>query len=237
MFGLHENADITYAQNETSLLFSTLLSLQPRAAGAGGGGRPTEKEIGRVVAEIEAQMPSPFDLAEIGERFQIFHPHPHPNAISNPNPSSHAKPSSTLIPTLCHHQHKHSTNTNENPTPTFHPIYPTAYPHRRFPITYFESMHTVLMQELARFNLLLQTIAISLSEISLSLQGVSSLPPESESTVDHLLSGRLPTRWHNVAYPSKKPLGAWIIDLLSRIAFFRGWAEGEVSLPVAGTCR
>ena len=33
LFGLHENADITCAQNETFATLSTLLSLQPRVAG------------------------------------------------------------------------------------------------------------------------------------------------------------------------------------------------------------
>jgi len=36
VFGLHDNADITCAQNETYTMFAAILSLQPRAASGGG---------------------------------------------------------------------------------------------------------------------------------------------------------------------------------------------------------
>jgi len=39
VFGLHQNADITCAQNDTKVMFSTILSLQPRAAATGGKSR------------------------------------------------------------------------------------------------------------------------------------------------------------------------------------------------------
>ena len=37
IFGLHENADITCDQNETYNMFATILALQPRVSGDGGG--------------------------------------------------------------------------------------------------------------------------------------------------------------------------------------------------------
>lgn len=36
VFGLHDNADITSAINDTNLLLGTALSLMPRKAGAAG---------------------------------------------------------------------------------------------------------------------------------------------------------------------------------------------------------
>ena len=35
----------------------------------------------------------------------------------------------------------------------------------------------------------------------------------------------VPSLWAEVAYPSLKPLSAWMTDLLARLAFIRGWIE------------
>lgn len=39
IFGLHENANITFAQNETIRVLSSLLALQPKTAKGGGKSR------------------------------------------------------------------------------------------------------------------------------------------------------------------------------------------------------
>ncbi len=39
IFGLHDNANISFAQNETFALLGTLVKLQPRAAATGGKSR------------------------------------------------------------------------------------------------------------------------------------------------------------------------------------------------------
>ena len=39
IFGLHENANITFAQNETFLQLEALLTLQPKTASGGGKSR------------------------------------------------------------------------------------------------------------------------------------------------------------------------------------------------------
>ena len=35
--------------------------------------------------------------------------------------------------------------------------------------------------------------------------------------------GRVPLVWSSVAYPSLKPCGPWVADLLKRLAFFQAW--------------
>lgn len=43
IFGLHDNANITFAQNETFALFSAILQLQPKSSSMGGQSR---EEVG-----------------------------------------------------------------------------------------------------------------------------------------------------------------------------------------------
>ena len=38
-------------------------------------------------------------------------------------------------------------------------------------------------------------------------------------------SGQVPEMWAGKAYPSLKPLGAWVEDLILRIQFIRSWIE------------
>ena len=37
---------------------------------------------------------------------------------------------------------------------------------------------------------------------------------------------QVPEMWAGKAYPSLKPLGAWVEDLLMRTQFVRGWVDG-----------
>jgi len=49
-FGLHENAEITTSQNETSALLSNVLSMQPRASA--GSGLTREEIIDKMAKDI-----------------------------------------------------------------------------------------------------------------------------------------------------------------------------------------
>jgi len=71
IFGLHENADITCAQNETNELCEIMMSLQPKAAG--GGGRNREDVIEEVALELQARALRPFPLAEISVAYPLLY--------------------------------------------------------------------------------------------------------------------------------------------------------------------
>merc|ERR1719345_430042 len=43
-----------------------------------------------------------------------------------------------------------------------------------------------------------------------------------------MTDGKVPAMWSNVAYPSLKPLGSWVDDLLTRLEFFDKWIDGGV---------
>lgn len=66
-FGLHENAAITNAQNETRELLETILGVQPRSGG--GGGKSREEVIFEIAEQVEGRRPAGFDAKEVFERY------------------------------------------------------------------------------------------------------------------------------------------------------------------------
>ena len=67
IFGLHDNANITFAQNETFRTLGDLVELQPKTASAGGASR--EEVMERTAREILNKVPKTFDIAMIMEKY------------------------------------------------------------------------------------------------------------------------------------------------------------------------
>ena len=103
-FGLNQNADITKDQNDTALMFQSLVSTSG-ASGSGGG--VSESLVGGLVRECLLALPPAFDLEAV---------------------------------------------------------------QRKYPVSYEESMNSVLTQEMSRFNKLTGVIRESLQSIDLALQ-------------------------------------------------------------------
>ena len=66
LFGLHANADITFAQNETFACLNTLLQLQPRSGGQQGGSADDVSE--QTARQILGKLAEPFDIAGISSK-------------------------------------------------------------------------------------------------------------------------------------------------------------------------
>lgn len=73
------------------------------------------------------------------------------------------------------------------------------------------------MQEMEYMNTLVETIVISLEEISQGLQGLLTISEAMEAIIDSLSLNRVPTAWTVLAYPSKRGLASWLINLVKRI--------------------
>eukprot|EP01112_Ceratiomyxa_fruticulosa_P023297 TRINITY_DN8841_c0_g1_i2.p1 TRINITY_DN8841_c0_g1~~TRINITY_DN8841_c0_g1_i2.p1 ORF type:complete len:786 (-),score=133.90 TRINITY_DN8841_c0_g1_i2:9-2105(-) len=58
VFGLHENANISFLQSEASTLFDTILSLQPKSTQASSGGRSRDEVIGTLAQSILQRIPA-----------------------------------------------------------------------------------------------------------------------------------------------------------------------------------
>ncbi|XP_057625591.1 dynein axonemal heavy chain 1 [Chionomys nivalis] len=163
IFGLHDNANITFAQNETFALFGAILQLQPKSSSVGGQSR--EELVEDVAEDILFQIPGPVHLEEV---------------IS------------------------------------------------KFPVLYEESMNTVLVQEVIRYNKLLVVITQTLSDMLKALKGLVVMSLELELMSTSLYNNAVPELWKTKAYPSLKPLASWIMDLLERLNFIQSWIENGI---------
>ncbi|XP_058497468.1 dynein axonemal heavy chain 1 [Solea solea] len=163
IFGLHDNANISFAQNETFTLLETVVRLQPR--GMSAGGKTQEEIVEEKVAGISEKIPQPFSVHEVMEKY---------------------------------------------------------------PVLYEESMNTVLIQEVIRYNKLLLVISQSLSDIVKALKGLVVMSSELELMAQSLFSNTVPDVWKSKAYPSLKPLASWVSDLLQRITFLQRWIRDGI---------
>jgi dynein heavy chain len=98
-----------------------------------------------------------------------------------------------------------------------------------FPVRYEESMNTVLTQELLRFNRLIIEVSTTLREVQKAIKGLVLMSAELEGMGNAMVLGRVPSLWATVAYPSLKPLGSWVTDLLERLRFLGDWMESGSS--------
>ncbi|XP_072521546.1 dynein axonemal heavy chain 1 [Salminus brasiliensis] len=163
IFGLHDNANISFAQNETFALLGAVVQLQPRAASSGGKAR--EEIVEEIVTGIMEKIPNPIDMQEVINKY---------------------------------------------------------------PVMYEESMNTVLIQEVIRYNKLLAVISQSLSDLVKALKGLVVMSSELELMANSLFINTVPEMWKTKAYPSLKPLSSWVSDLLQRIRFLKGWISDGI---------
>ncbi|XP_059151038.1 dynein axonemal heavy chain 3-like [Physella acuta] len=96
----------------------------------------------------------------------------------------------------------------------------------KFKVNYMESMNTVLIQELIRFDRLIHVVRSSLQDICKAIKGLVVMSSELEDVFDSMMVGKVPAMWAAKSYPSLKPLGSYVTDLLARINFFKEWIKG-----------
>ncbi|XP_037670654.1 dynein heavy chain 3, axonemal isoform X2 [Choloepus didactylus] len=94
-----------------------------------------------------------------------------------------------------------------------------------YPVIYEESMNTVLRQELIRFNRLTKVVRRSLINLGRAIKGQVLMSSELEDVFNSMLVGKVPAMWAAKSYPSLKPLGGYVADLLARLSFFQEWID------------
>jgi dynein heavy chain len=97
----------------------------------------------------------------------------------------------------------------------------------KYPVKWEESLHTVICQELLRFNNLLKVITTSLDNLKKAISGLVVMSSELEVLGNSVLFNEIPDMWKDHSYPSLKPLMSYINDLLDRLRFFQNWLDGQ----------
>lgn len=95
----------------------------------------------------------------------------------------------------------------------------------KFPIDYNESMNTVLVQEMERFNNLLIEIRRSCLNLSDAILGKIVMTAELEDITVAFSLKKIPSNWMKKSYPSLKNVGAYIRDFVERLEFLQDWYE------------
>jgi dynein heavy chain len=85
-----------------------------------------------------------------------------------------------------------------------------------------DPLSVVLVQEISRYNALLQIIRDSLFKLDRALKGLELITPELEVINQSFTENKVPDLWSQ-AYFSLKPLGSWVKDLGERYNFFTEW--------------
>ncbi|KAJ4429792.1 Dynein heavy chain 2, axonemal [Periplaneta americana] len=86
-----------------------------------------------------------------------------------------------------------------------------------------QPLDVVLLQEITRYNSLLNEIHSSLLDLQSGIKGLVVMSSELENIFVSIYEGRVPDGWLK-AYPSMKLLGSWTRDLVQRVQHFSEWA-------------
>lgn len=103
------------------------------------------------------------------------------------------------------------------------PAFDAETAQKKYPVDYNESMNTVLIQEMQRFNKLLHEIRSSLIDVQRAVKGVIVMSPALDLQCNAMLLGKIPANWTKVSYPSLKPLPSYVTDFIERLSMLENW--------------
>jgi len=81
----------------------------------------------------------------------------------------------------------------------------------------------VFLQEVDRMSKLLYELRRSLVELDMGLRGDLSMSEAMETLMDSLYDDKVPARWAALSWPSLRPLGSWLQNMLDRHKQLLDW--------------
>ena len=85
------------------------------------------------------------------------------------------------------------------------------------------SLSTVLLQEMEKFNRLLNLMRNTLKNLKLAIAGEIVMSAELDTTYYSMINNQVPPHWSKIGFLSLKPLASWIVDLKDRTEAIRDW--------------
>lgn len=79
-------------------------------------------------------------------------------------------------------------------------------------------------------NILTSAMRRSLGELDLGLKGDLTMSEPMEKLMHALAADVVPASWATLAYPSLRPLGSWLVNLLQRVAQLTDWTA-DLAVP------
>ncbi|KAJ9522811.1 hypothetical protein QJQ45_019799, partial [Haematococcus lacustris] len=224
VFGLNANAAIAFNLQESRKLLDTVLSIQPRVATGGSGaaatgaGQAAPKSSEEILLEVCRRFcPATTFVTTLTGTSSVF-------SDRAPDPGPGPGPGPDLAATQV------VSSISEALPPPLDRAHASV---RRCPFALLPSGHdnslgTVLTQEMDRFNSLRAVLARSCAELQRAVKGLAVMSQELEGMALALINNQVPSVWAQAAYPSLKPLAAWVHDFGERMAAMAAWiADGE----------
>ncbi|KAL7749213.1 hypothetical protein RI367_005365 [Sorochytrium milnesiophthora] len=90
----------------------------------------------------------------------------------------------------------------------------------------------VLLQELDRWNLLIERMQSSLKDLRKALKGEIGMSQKLDEIANSLYNGSLPNVWRPLAPQTEKNLGSWMAHFERRYAQYRNWVENGEPLVI-----
>eukprot|EP01061_Rhynchopus_euleeides_P016323 TRINITY_DN27601_c0_g1_i2.p1 TRINITY_DN27601_c0_g1~~TRINITY_DN27601_c0_g1_i2.p1 ORF type:complete len:639 (+),score=257.28 TRINITY_DN27601_c0_g1_i2:149-1918(+) len=88
-----------------------------------------------------------------------------------------------------------------------------------------DALTTCLLQEIQRYNILLEEIVYSLGEVKKGVSGLIIMNDQLDAIFQAILFNKVPERWER-HYPTLKPLSSWADDLKLRVDQMNQWGRG-----------
>jgi len=88
------------------------------------------------------------------------------------------------------------------------------------------SLGVFLQQEMTRFNELTKVMKNSLRTLQKAIKGLVVMSSALEAMAAAMMFQRVPPAWEAAGYPSLKPLGGWVTDLVARLGALDTWLRG-----------